>query len=122
MIAFWVSLSFFAMLLPALACFSKLKRDKRHTYRHAPAAIPNKYAFVESQEGGMGKLIIQFEPTILETDPSELEEVFMVHDLFGTCFFCVISGTRYVLSLSLPQLVPSIALSFLELSTTSVAL
>jgi hypothetical protein len=31
------------MLLPALACFSKLKRDKRHTYRHAPATIPNKY-------------------------------------------------------------------------------
>jgi hypothetical protein len=58
MIAFWVSLSFFAMLLPALACFSKLKRDKRHTYRHAPAAIPNKYAFVELQEGSMGKLII----------------------------------------------------------------
>jgi hypothetical protein len=42
MVAFWVSLSFFAMLLPAIACFSKLKRDKRHTYRHAPAAIPNK--------------------------------------------------------------------------------
>jgi len=46
MIAFWVSLSFFAMLLPALACFSKLKRDKRHTYRHAPAAIPNKYVYL----------------------------------------------------------------------------
>jgi hypothetical protein len=44
--AFWVSLSFFAMLLPALACFSKLKRDKRHTYRHAPATIPNKYVFL----------------------------------------------------------------------------
>jgi len=48
MIAFWVSLSFFAMLLPALACFSKLKRDKRHTYRHAPAAIPNKYVYLPS--------------------------------------------------------------------------
>jgi len=46
MIAFWVSLSFFAMLLPALACFSKLKRDKRHTYRHAPATIPNKYVLL----------------------------------------------------------------------------
>lgn len=41
-LAFWVALSFFAMLLPALACFSKLKRDKRHTYRHPAPAIPNK--------------------------------------------------------------------------------
>ncbi|ORX38362.1 hypothetical protein BD324DRAFT_620547 [Kockovaella imperatae] len=30
---FWVVLSFVAMLMPALACFSKLKRDKRHTLR-----------------------------------------------------------------------------------------
>lgn len=42
LVAFWVALSFFAMLLPAIACFSKLKRDKRHTYRHAAPAIPNK--------------------------------------------------------------------------------
>ena len=36
-VAFWVSLSFFAMLLPAIACFSKLKRDKRNTY---PNSVP----------------------------------------------------------------------------------
>jgi hypothetical protein len=32
--AFWVVLSFVAMLMPAIACFSKLKRDKRHTLRN----------------------------------------------------------------------------------------
>ncbi|WVO14517.1 hypothetical protein L204_102152 [Cryptococcus depauperatus] len=36
---FWVVLSFMAMLMPAIACFSKLKRDKRHTYRHAVPAV-----------------------------------------------------------------------------------
>lgn len=39
---FWVTLSFIAMLMPALACFSKLRRDKRHTYRHDAPAIPTK--------------------------------------------------------------------------------
>ncbi|RXK36320.1 hypothetical protein M231_06405 [Tremella mesenterica] len=37
---FWVTLSFVAMLMPALACFSKLKRDKRHVYRHPTPSIP----------------------------------------------------------------------------------
>lgn len=37
--AFWVSLSFLAMLMPALACFSKLKRDRRHKYRHSEPTI-----------------------------------------------------------------------------------
>lgn len=36
---FWVVLSFVAMLMPAVACFSKLKRDKRHTYRHPLPAV-----------------------------------------------------------------------------------
>ncbi|KAL1405827.1 hypothetical protein Q8F55_007505 [Vanrija albida] len=36
---FWVVLSFAAMHMPALACFSKLKRDKRHVYRHAQPAV-----------------------------------------------------------------------------------
>ncbi|WVQ72023.1 hypothetical protein IAR50_001567 [Cryptococcus sp. DSM 104548] len=36
---FWVGLSFLSMLLPAIACFSKLKRDKRHTYRHPIPAV-----------------------------------------------------------------------------------
>ncbi|WWD19224.1 hypothetical protein CI109_103682 [Kwoniella shandongensis] len=36
---FWVVLSFVAMLMPALACFSKLKRDKRHTYRQQVPAV-----------------------------------------------------------------------------------
>ncbi|GFZ50827.1 hypothetical protein JCM24511_08585 [Saitozyma sp. JCM 24511] len=36
---FWVSLSFLAMLMPALACFSKLKRDRRHKYRHSEPTI-----------------------------------------------------------------------------------
>ncbi|WVR09431.1 hypothetical protein IAU60_006498 [Kwoniella sp. DSM 27419] len=36
---FWVTLSFMAMLMPALACFSKLKRDKRHTYRQPVSAV-----------------------------------------------------------------------------------
>ncbi|ODO11071.1 hypothetical protein I350_01673 [Cryptococcus amylolentus CBS 6273] len=31
--------NFLAMLLPAIACFSKLKRDKRHTYRHPIPAV-----------------------------------------------------------------------------------
>lgn len=37
--AFWVVLSFAAMLMPALACFSKLKRDKRHTLRNNVPAV-----------------------------------------------------------------------------------
>ncbi len=37
--AFWVVLSFAAMHLPAVACFSKLKRDKRHVYRHAQPVV-----------------------------------------------------------------------------------
>ncbi|OCF32717.1 hypothetical protein I316_05638 [Kwoniella heveanensis BCC8398] len=36
---FWVTLSFMAMLMPAIACFSKLKRDKRHTYRQPLSAV-----------------------------------------------------------------------------------
>ncbi|WWC90532.1 uncharacterized protein L201_005468 [Kwoniella dendrophila CBS 6074] len=36
---FWVTLSFIAMLMPALACFSKLKRDKRHTYRQPVSTV-----------------------------------------------------------------------------------
>lgn len=36
---FWVTLSFVAMLMPAIACFSKLKRDKRHTYRNAVPTV-----------------------------------------------------------------------------------
>lgn len=38
-VAFWVLLSFAAMLMPALACFSKLKRDKRHKYRHTESSV-----------------------------------------------------------------------------------
>lgn len=37
--AFWVFLSFAAMHVPAVACFSKLKRDKRHVYRHAQPVV-----------------------------------------------------------------------------------
>ena len=40
------------------------------------------------------ELTIQPEPTILETDPSELEEVLVVHDLFRTCFIRITGGTR----------------------------
>ncbi|KAK8854635.1 hypothetical protein IAR55_003374 [Kwoniella newhampshirensis] len=40
---FWVVLSFVAMLIPALACFSKLKREKRHTYRHQVPAVSNTF-------------------------------------------------------------------------------
>ncbi|WWC63478.1 uncharacterized protein I303_106081 [Kwoniella dejecticola CBS 10117] len=36
---FWVTLSFIAMLMPAIACFSKLKRDKRHTYRQPLSTV-----------------------------------------------------------------------------------
>ncbi|WWC71400.1 uncharacterized protein I206_105355 [Kwoniella pini CBS 10737] len=36
---FWVTLSFVAMLMPAIACFSKLKRDKRHTYRQPVSTV-----------------------------------------------------------------------------------
>ncbi|KAL7422331.1 hypothetical protein Q5752_002977 [Cryptotrichosporon argae] len=42
---FWVTLSFIAMLMPAIACFSKLRRDKRHVYRHAMPAV--QYTFFE---------------------------------------------------------------------------
>jgi len=34
-VAFWIALTFLTMLMPALVCFSKLKRDKRHTFRHS---------------------------------------------------------------------------------------
>lgn len=44
--AFWVVLSFTAMHLPAIACFSKLKRDKRHVYRHAQSVV--QYTYVGS--------------------------------------------------------------------------
>jgi hypothetical protein len=37
--AFWVTLSFVAMLMPAVACFSKLKRDKRHTLRNPVPSV-----------------------------------------------------------------------------------
>ncbi|TXT05406.1 uncharacterized protein COLE_06726 [Cutaneotrichosporon oleaginosum] len=43
---FWVVLSFAAMHLPAVACFSKLKRDKRHVYRHAQPVV--QYTFFGS--------------------------------------------------------------------------
>ncbi|KAK1927284.1 hypothetical protein DB88DRAFT_477474 [Papiliotrema laurentii] len=36
---FWVTLSFVAMLMPAVACFSKLKRDKRHTLRNPVPSV-----------------------------------------------------------------------------------
>lgn len=41
--AFWVLLSFAAMHLPALACFSKLKRDRRHVYRHAQGVVADTF-------------------------------------------------------------------------------
>lgn len=49
-------LSFVAMLMPAVACFSKLKRDKRHTYRHPLPAVyqtyvqSNKYPIYDRDE------------------------------------------------------------------------
>lgn len=42
--AFWVGLSFLAMLMPAIACFSKLKSDKRHLYRHSMPNISKAWA------------------------------------------------------------------------------
>lgn len=33
-LAFWIALAFTTMLMPAVVCFSKLKRDKRHVYRN----------------------------------------------------------------------------------------
>lgn len=36
-------LSFAAMLMPAIACFSKLKRDKRHRYRNDVPTVSQTY-------------------------------------------------------------------------------
>jgi hypothetical protein len=33
--AFWILLTFVTMMAPALVCFSKLKRERRHLYRHS---------------------------------------------------------------------------------------
>ncbi|RSH81884.1 uncharacterized protein EHS24_008080 [Apiotrichum porosum] len=40
---FWVVLSFAAMHIPAIACFSKLKRDKRHIYRHIQPVVQDTF-------------------------------------------------------------------------------
>lgn len=78
--AFWVGLSFLAMLMPAIACFSKLKKDKRHKYRNSMPGLSSVWVpfwrvlkAADIRKGIRGQL---FQPI-----PRELAPILVVHDL-----------------------------------------
>lgn len=48
------------MLMPAVACFSKLKRDKRHTYRHPLPAVHQTYVPPNTLFEGLDKSEIDY--------------------------------------------------------------
>lgn len=80
--AFWVVLSFVAMLMPAIACFSKLKRDKRHTYRNAVPTVSQ--TWVDSDQPC--DMYLQCNEQlrrrwILKKDSSILAKIPLVHDV-----------------------------------------
>ncbi|ORY35693.1 hypothetical protein BCR39DRAFT_511533 [Naematelia encephala] len=76
---FWVTLSFLAMLMPALACFSKLKKDKRHTVRNAPGGI-SKTVFGD----GLGRRI-----------PASWKRFLWFMSCLGVACFSLIAGQAY---------------------------